>query len=254
MATKEETIRTINKLLTRRKKFMQARNLRDGDSGCVADRYLFTHTDREQLMAEWKEEFHAGQDQVLQQKRDSWKPHGRPEGADGEWGRNSACVRQGKHSRFHRHLQIEAGSKTMAELIIFAGRYDPEFLNKAHLAKQHSSASQPAAGTAVQKHLKRAAATAKLEYRKTLMLCRRLEHGDIDVRHLGWKDQQNLQALQDGLLLERLNHAIAAYGHGTLRNERVGEALQIGGSTGGLSRLLLDGYAEPDVNTFLARR
>ena len=45
---------------------------------------------------------------------------------------------------------------------------------------------------------------------------------------------------------------MAAYGHGTLRHGD--ETIEIGGSTGGVTRFLLDGYAEPDVATFLARR
>ena len=39
---------------------------------------------------------------------------------------------------------------------------------------------------------------------------------------------------------------------GTLRRDD-GETIEIGGSTGGITRFLLDGYAEPDVDSFLAR-
>ena len=140
----------------------------------------------------------------------------------------------------------------MAELIIYAGRFDAEFLNKAHEAHDRNGASQPAAGPAVQQQLKRAAATAKLEYRKTCMLRRRLDRGEVELRHLASWEQQNLQMLEDGSLLSRTNHAVAAYGHGTLRHGD--ETVEIGGSTGGVTRFLLDGYAEPDVATFLARR
>ena len=58
--------------------------------------------------------------------------------------------------------------------------------------------------------------------------------------------------LEDGSLLDRTNKAVAAYGHGTLRQGN--ERLEIGASTGGASRFLLDGYTEPDVTTFLASR
>ena len=251
VATKAETISTIKKLLQRRKNFMAARGLHDGDSQSVNGRYLFTQKDRQELMQEWKNEFHAGPEQLEQQKRDSWKPHGPPDNG-GEWGLNHNATRHGKHSRFHRHLQLEAGSKTMAELIIYAGRYDPEFLNNVHKASEHSGAPQPAAWAAMQQQLKRAAASAKLEYRKTCLLRRRLEDGKVKLRDLDWWQQQNLQALQDGSLLTKTNHAIAAYGHGTLCT--TDETLEIGGSTGGITRFLLDGYEEPDVNTFLARR
>ena len=46
---------------------------------------------------------------------------------------------------------------------------------------------------------------------------------------------------------------MAAYGHGTLRRDD-GETIEIGGSTGGMTRFLLDGYAEPDVDSFLRKR
>ena len=59
--------------------------------------------------------------------------------------------------------------------------------------------------------------------------------------------------MEDGSLLRRTNEAVAAFGHGTLR--RVGgERIEVGGSTGGVSRFLLDGYTEPDVASFLAGR
>ena len=109
VASRAETISSIKKLLQRRKDFMAARGLHDGASQPVGGRYLFTQKDRQQVMKEWQDEFHAAARQVEQQKRDSWKPQGRPVG--GDWGPNTAAVRNGKHSRFARHLQLEAGSK-----------------------------------------------------------------------------------------------------------------------------------------------
>ena len=266
VATREETLESIKKLLQRRKNFMAARDLHDahptpgaasrkdgltGGASQPADhRYLFTEEDREQVMREWKKEFHALPQQLAQQKRDSWKPTPPPPGAHDTWGCNMKAVRSGKNSRFARHLQLEAGSKTMAELIIYAGRYDPEFLKRAHEARDRSSASQPAEGPTVQQNLKRAAATAKLHYRKTCILRRRVDLGEVKVRHLPWWEQQDLQMLEDGSLLSRTNKAVAAYGHGTLRRED-GASIEIGGSTQGVTRFLLDGCVEPDVDSFL---
>ena len=139
----------------------------------------------------------------------------------------------------------------MAELIIYAGRFDPEFLNRAHEARDRSGAPQPSVGPAVQQVLKRAAATANLAYRKTCILRRRLDRGKVQECDLDWWDRENLRKLEDGSLLRRTNEAVAAYGHGTLRHGH--ERVEIGGSTGGVTRFLLDGYAEPDVATFLAR-
>ena len=141
----------------------------------------------------------------------------------------------------------------MAELIIFAGRFDPHFLSQAHDGQARSGALQPAAEPDVQARLKRHAAQAKLEYRKTCMLRRKLDRGQVEERELAEWEQENLRKLEDGSLLRRTNEAVAAFGHGTLRRAG-GERLEIGGSTGGVTRFLLDGNAEPDVASFLAGR
>ena len=102
----------------------------------------------------------------------------------------------------------------MAELIIYAGRFDTEFLNRAYEAQDRSGAGP---GPAVQAGLKRAAAQAKLEYRKTCLLRRRLDRGQVEERDLDWWERENLRKLEDGSLLRRTNEAVAAFGHGTLR-------------------------------------
>ena len=258
-ASRNETRRAIKNLLRIRRDFMAARGLHDphpasGGASQPADhRYLFTHEDRRQVMQEWKEEFHAAPEQVEQQMRDSWKPQGPPAGGGPWWGDNIKAVRSGKHSRFARHLQLEAGSKTMAELIIYTGRFDPEFLRQAHDARDRSGASQPVARTDCQADLKKKAAQAKMDYRVTCMLRRKLDRGQVHIRDLDHWDQENLRRLENGDLLRRTNNAVAAYGHGTLRRDD-GETIEIGGSTGGITRFLLDGYAEPDVDSFLRNR
>ena len=142
----------------------------------------------------------------------------------------------------------------MAELIIFAGRFDPDFLRRAHEHQARSGACQPAENQDEYQQKKKRAAEAKFDYRRTLVLRRRLDRGELDTHHLTGPQQQNLAMLDDGTLLERTNDAIAAYGHGKLRSAHGDEELEIGGSTGGLSRYLLDGYQEPDLATFLAKK
>ena len=85
-----------------------------------------------------------------------------------------------------------------------------------------------------------------------LRLRRRVDNGDVELRDLADWEQENLTLLENGTMLCRTNHAVAAYGHGTLRHDD--ESIEIGGSTGGVSRLLLDNYAEPNVYSFLSRR
>ena len=131
-------------------------------------------------------------------------------------------------------------------LVIYAA------LDPAVRGPRPSGASQPAARLAMQAWLKRVAAQAKMDYRKTCILNRRLELGQIDEDDLEWWQRENLRKLADGSLLRRTNNAVAAFGHGTLR--RGDDTMHIGGSTGGVTRFLLDGHTEPDVDAFLAGR
>ena len=85
----------------------------------------------------------------------------------------------------------------------------------------------------------------------TCMLRRRLDCGQVHYRDLEHWEKENLRRLEDGSLLRHTNEAVAAYGHGTMRRDD-GETIEIGGSTGGITRFLLDGCAEPDVDSFLA--
>ena len=52
------------------------------------------------------------------------------------------------------------------------------------------------------------------------------------------------------MLLKKYNRAIADYGHGRLRFD-AGDHLDIGGSTGEVSRRLIDGYVTPDSRVML---
>ena len=45
-------------------------------------------------------------------------------------GWNTKKVRSGKHSRWSRYLQTEFGSKAIAELIVFTGRVQVEYLQR----------------------------------------------------------------------------------------------------------------------------
>ena len=51
-------------------------------------------------------------------------------------------------------------------------------------------------------------------------------------------------------LMEELNAAKVAWGHGRLRSE-AGEYMDIGGSTGGGSRRIIDDWTPPDWQEFL---
>ena len=59
-----------------------------------------------------------------------------------------------------------------------------------------------------------------------------------------------LERWDSGELLDNRNRAIVALGHGRLRTAR-GDYLDIGGSAGGGSRRIIDGWQPPDWRQFL---
>ena len=137
------------------------------------------------------------------------------------WGTNSTAVRAGKHSRFARHMQLEAGSRKLAELIIFTGCFDVEFFMQEQKRQGSDGASQPSASEpAVKSSLKRAAETAILDYRKTVILRNRLLNGLVDEFDLDVWQLRNLLMLENGCLLNRTTEAVAAYSHDSVRAVR----------------------------------
>ena len=56
---------------------------------------------------------------------------------------------------------------------------------------------------------------------------------------------QVLKLWDNGSLLRDLNKKISAFGHGRLQNSE-GDTMDIGGSTGGGSRRVIDEWAQPD--------
>ena len=64
------------------------------------------------------------------------------------------------------------------------------------------------------------------------------------------KELEVLQKWDSGQLLDERNKAIVAVGHGRLQTARGGH-LDIGGSTGGGSRRIIDGWQPPDWRQFL---
>ncbi len=59
-----------------------------------------------------------------------------------------------------------------------------------------------------------------------------------------------LQKFDNDELRVNRNNAVLALGHGQLRNQR-GDTMDIGGSTGGASRRILDSWRQLDFREFL---
>ena len=167
------------------------------------------------------------------------------------WGHNKDAVRKGKHSRFAMHLQRVAGSKVLAELIIFIGSVEIDFLRQAFCCGSHPTEEN---GDEVQMkiqrlELKTKAAEAKLQYKKAERIEGKVQlrvRSHIDLMH---EEQQLLRDLDNGTLLQNLNNAVARFGHGTLRMP--GRSILIGASTGGRTREVLDNWQPPSIDPWM---
>ena len=161
------------------------------------------------------------------------------------FGPNTGAVRQGKHSRFARHLQRVAGSKILAELITFTGCVDIEFLRTAL-----GGANQPAEPLHQRdnnRELKLRAAEAKHALRMGEVLAGKLN------RRFQWEDlteaeQQLVLDHDSGALMRRHNAAVEAYGHGTMYSQQ--GPVHLGGSTGGRTREVLDHWTPPQLSDY----
>ena len=171
-------------------------------------------------------------------------------------GPNTDKLRRGKHSRWCRHLQREFGSKALAELIVFTGRVEVEYLRK-HTpedeppAAEGEPAERDASRDAQQSRhqLKLRVIVAKSRCKAGKWLQKRLQSGRLEESNLYNEDVELLRDLRAGTLLRERNDAVAAFGHGKLVNDR-GEELHIGGSTGGRTRRTMGTYTDPDLSAF----
>ena len=77
------------------------------------------------------------------------------------------------------------------------------------------------------------------------------ESGSSGMRQgLSFRQTVLLEDFRSGRLMRELNERKVAWGHGRLRDEAGGH-MDIGGSTGGGSRRLIDGWVQPNWREFL---
>ena len=258
----QETIATIGALLKRRKQYLRHINR--------ADTTVMEHHMRKGIMDLWKHEYHGTPEQRALQQRDSQKGCGKGKGKDKGCGKgkgkgtakgvvtgpNNRAVRRGMHSRFARHLQRVGGSKTLVELILFTGRVNPTDLSEI-LSTATNDASQFAEDEKAE--LRRAADIARFDFRAGRQLSERVNHEFKESRtHEFWfslspDDQRRVMQYEGDALRQTSNAAILAWGHGTITGP-TGATIAIGGSTGGVSRRIIDGHSGPtleDLEPFL---
>ena len=155
--------------------------------------------------------------------------------------RNGLNVMKRKRSRWCRHQQRQAGTTQMWTLLSFTGRFDPQFF--ASLLAQ-SPPLQQGEVTAEQKQKTNCA----VEARGLLRLAKR--YARLRQRNsTGTSREQKalLRKLDDGTLLAEANRLTRLSGHGRLRRSD-DSFVDIGGSTGGYVRCVLEDWAPPCIS------
>ena len=134
----------------------------------------------------------------------------------------------------------------MWTLLSFTGRFDPVFLEASIAKAAENPTSMPGERTPQQKQLTRNAQIARA----------RLRHGKMLARIEGktWRpftprQLEVLKQYKSGWLLQEANRLTLISGHGRLK--RADDTFEdIGGSTGGFVRTVLDDWGPPDLKDF----
>ena len=127
-------------------------------------------------------------------------------------------------------------------LLSFTGRFETKFFrDKEAPEKQEESEMQD------QKRATMNAAKARARWRHAGNLARKWK-ADQDLTD---KQIEEVKLYEEGFLLAKANELTLRSGHGTLRRPGDGSKLEIGASTGGIVRRILENWEEPDRMHFL---
>ena len=171
----------------------------------------------------------------------------------------NAFIRGQKRKRWCRHLQRSCGTKQIWEILAFTGRFDLQTLEAALTREntQDGLAEEDTQGADHERRLllKERKAKAKARLNEGQRLAR--QRNALRARSSGacqpaltrWQTWL-LEQYDTGALQQDYNEAIAKHGHGCLRDE-AGRFMKIGGSTGGWSRCVIDGWEKPGCEEFL---
>ena len=148
----------------------------------------------------------------------------------------------------------------MWTLLSFTGCFDADFLGDAIAKAQKNAPRMPGERTDKEKAQIRDAQMARASLRRGKMLERlqqKLSQGEEAkgkgkrkaVLTLSPKQQQVLKEYESGELRRKANNLTMKAGHGRLKRED-DSFVDIGGSTGGFVRTVLDDWEPPDVADF----
>ena len=224
VVSREHVARQVQTVIAWREKWLQDRGepLDTVIRNDLADRFL----------DDAKYEFHASAQQKELQERDA---------ALGK------KIQVRKHSRWTRHIQKLGGTPQMWTLLSFTGRFDVAFLENAIARGAKEPPTMPGGRTEQQKQQVRDAQMARARLRRGAMLERLQERvSQGKARPLNPGQLRVLQKYQSGELRKQANKLTMISGHGRLKKEDH-SFVDIGGSTGGFVRTVLDDWEPPDL-------
>ena len=268
-ASEAETGRAILSVLRVRHEFLLRKNITD-------PYHKLTQDERAELVKHVRNDYEHSTEQLALQHRDAAKgkakhkssakggrgasqPASKGSKAKGK-GRGSPAdfVRKQKRKRWHRHLQRVCGTKQIWEVLAFSGRFDIDMLLEAFQQDDLSigADTEPPAVILAKQETRRRLHHAKAEAIARYKEGARLHRHREELRRSGAEETFTLcqrlllQRYVSGELLRRRNLAVGELGHGRLRTAR-GDYLDIGGSTGGGARRVLDSWQPPDWREFI---
>ena len=150
------------------------------------------------------------------------------------------------HSRWSRNQQRLGGTTQMWTLLSFTGRFDAKYLEdtiKKGGAKQ--PLNMPGERTPEEKKKVREAQEARARLRRGAML----ERLQQDNKKLNRQQQEVLRQYRNDQLRQEANRFTMASGHGRLKRKD-DSFVDIGGSTGGFVRVVLDDWEKPELSEF----
>jgi len=231
VVSREHVARQVHTVITCREKWLQGRGLPSHHviRGELADRFL----------ADAKAEFHASAFQQELQERDREV--------------SKKKLQSGKHSRWGRHTQKLGGTSQMWTLLSFTGRFDVGYLKDAIEKGAKVPPTMPGERTDEHKQQTLDAQMARCRLRHGAMverLHKRLKgKGKGEAWPLTPKQQRVLHDFNNGELLYQANKFTMISGNGRLKRKD-DSFLDIGGSTGGFVRTVLDDFEPPDLADF----
>ena len=272
-SSEQETFRAIRDVLERRQIYLQSKGINNLGHKMDEDQ-------RAEFCKEVRKEYENLEDQQTRQANDKevkyatyvdkvrqqwveWARNGKGRGAPQPVMVSSATfVKNQKRKRWHRHLQRICGTKQVWEILSFTGCFDPALIQAAVMrgkdGQQDEEEEKQQVDQEERVRLMHRKIEARARYKEACRLKQRVDDcsksgRDASQLAQGFSSHQQrlLERLESGELLWQMNSAVGKWGHGRLESPDGAHFVYIGGSTGGLSRELLDKWQPPSFLDFV---